>query len=504
METDTGKEIIISPPDYKEAINSESEFYVQFYNFIPDVEAIIIKIVHRYLEKYDILYIKDTVMAVIKEMINNAVKANVKRLYFKIKNLNIANPEEYRTGMETFKADTYQSDNTEYLDKLYDSKLVVRASFKATDEHIHINIINNIPILDTELAKINSRIKKAFKYNDISEAFDDVLDDSEGAGLGLIMAMMLLKNSGLPPDSYRVYSKGNLTISAVSIPKNLTKQESKAQITDAIIKEIEDLPSFPENIREIQKLCNTEDASIRVIAENISRDPGLTTAILKLANSAGYITIRKVDSLEDAVKIIGMKGLGTLLLASGVHKVMDSRYKRFESIWRDSYKRAFYAQRLSIQLKKSKLAEFAYLSGLLADIGRIVMLSINPELLLKLKDIAGLKGIEDPILLEEMSLGISHSTLGAMICKKWNFNRALLQTVEYHHRPHMAPEDIKILVYIVYLADAYVEIENKKFRFEIADEDVLEFFNLSQPETFQQIHQGLKDDYTAQSAPEKK
>lgn len=490
------KAYVMNPPDFKSAIKNGDDFYIQFHTFRPDIEAQIIKIIHRYLEEYDILYIKDTIITVVKELINNSIKANLKRLYFKLKELDINKIEEYRQGMENFKIEIYQTNTEEYLDKLEESKLVVRAAFKISDDHIHINVINNIPILEAELNKINARIAKAYKYTDISDAFEDVLDDSEGAGLGLIMAMMLFKNSGLKSDCFKIYRKGDLTIATISIPKNLSEPESRIEITERILKEIDEIPAFPENISEIQKLCSNPETPIKHIAESISRDPGLTTSILKLANSAGYMSIRKVETIEEAVVKIGIKGINTLLVATGVYKIIENRYKRYEAIWKDSYKRAFYAQKIAIQLKYNKISEFAYLAALLADIGRIIMLSVDEKLFKKLREITGIKGLDDSNLLEEISLGMSHSTLGALIGKKWKFNEALISTIELHHRPHMAPEKLKELIYIVYLADAFVEIENKKFRFEFMDEDVLDYFKLADKKFYEQLHKVLKDTYT--------
>jgi hypothetical protein len=83
--------------------------------------------------------------------------------------------------------------------------------------------MNNAPILESEMNKIKARVSKAFKYQDISEAFHDVLDDSEGAGLGLIMAMMLLKSSGFPKESFTISRNENLTSVNLSIPCNIGK-----------------------------------------------------------------------------------------------------------------------------------------------------------------------------------------------------------------------------------------------------------------------------------------
>jgi len=82
-------QIILNPPNYKEAIKNGEDFYVQFSVLSPEVEEVLIKTLHRYLESYDILYMKDMLLTVIKELVNNAIKANAKRLYFIIKTLDI-------------------------------------------------------------------------------------------------------------------------------------------------------------------------------------------------------------------------------------------------------------------------------------------------------------------------------------------------------------------------------------------------------------------------------
>ncbi len=491
------KHYTIQPHDYKAAIASEADFYIQFHTLTPETEGAIIKSIHRYLENYDLTYIKNQIINIVKELVNNAIKANLKRIFFKIKDLDINKTEDYRTGMENFKEEAYEGTD-DYFSKLETSNLVVRVSFKSTDNYLYINVINNVPILDTEISKINARIKKAYKYKDISEAFDEVLDDSEGAGLGLIMALMIFKNIGMPPDAFKIYRKNDLTIAAIAIPQDMDRIRSRVQVAEVLLKELKEIPAFPENILHIQKLCANPDATIKEIATAISMDPGLTTSILKLANSAGYFTIKKTETIEDAVKIIGVKGINTLLLATGVYKVLDARYKRSETVWKDSYKRAAYAQKISIQMNRTKSGEFTYLAALLSDIGYIVMYSLKSPILKKLQHLAGFKGIDDSALLEEISLGLSHSTLGGMIFSKWKFNESLVKTIEFHHRPHMAPDNLKQIIYIIYLADCLVEIDKNRFRYEFIDEDVLKYFNLMDQKVFSILHKTLRESYDSQ------
>lgn len=496
MEEKKDSNFALKPQNFNEAIKEGGDISLQFSLFSPDVEATFTKILHVYLEKNDLLYLKSMLLAVLKELVNNAIKANVKRLYFKLRNLDIHNSDDYQQGMENFKEETYNTES-QLFKKLIEEKSIVKIHFRHIPGRLVFHVINNTPILDDEFMKIQNRIEKAYSYHDISEAFDDVLDDSEGAGLGLIMSLMLFKNTGLSKETFTIIKKDRQTTSIVDIPQNSVRTRSQKKLADEIINEVERLPSFPSNVIKIQRLCASKESTIKEIASLIKRDPGLTTNILRLANSAGYITSGRTTTIEEAVKKIGLRGINTLLIASGVQKIIESKYKKFEKIWKSSYKRAFYAQRIAIQLSRNKLSEFVYLSALLADIGQIILLSLNPKKAEKIREIAGMKGMESSNLLEEISLGISHNTLGKLVLKKWKFNQALVKAVEFHDRPHMAPEKFKDLIYIVYLANTLSEIEVGKSKYELIDDDVMEHFNIKNRDDLRMIHRILIEAYMA-------
>ncbi len=491
------KGFFIKPPDYIKAITTGEDFFIQFQKLAPEVDALITKIIHRFLEQYDLLFYKNTVIAITRELVNNGVKANLKRLYFEIKGFNINDRSGYREGMENFKEYVFQNEENDVTRTIEGSKYVVRVNFSRKNDNLHITVINNNPIIDPELNKIKARINKAYTYTDMSEAFMDVLDDSEGAGLGLIMTLMLLKNSGLPRESFSISKTEKLTSITLTLPSNLSTPEMQSRITEEILNEINEIPAIPDNIREIRLLCRDPKSEIRDISSAISRDPGLAASIIRLSNSAAYVTSGRINTIDEAVRIIGLKGINTLLIATGVIKVVESKYKKYEAIWKDSYKRAFYSQIIAhIKPSTAKISDQAYLAALLADIGKIVLLSINPDLSSKIREISGFKGMTDSNLIEEISLGISHSSLAGLICKRWNFNESLTSAVELHHAPHRSPAPLRDLIFTVYLADAFVEIENNKYRFEIINDDVLSHFKLEKPADFTAFHNKLKDSYS--------
>jgi HD-like signal output (HDOD) protein len=137
----------------------------------------------------------------------------------------------------------------------------------------------------------------------------------------------------------------------------------------------------------------------------------------------------------------------------------------------------------------------AYIAALLADIGKIILMSLQTDTIKKIKKISGLKNELKIDLLEEISIGINHSYIAALICKKWNFSEPLTKTIELHRRPHRAEPGLKNLIFIVYLADVMIEIENNNYRFEIADADVLKFFKITKKKKFEEYHSTLKKNY---------
>lgn len=488
------KTYTLSVPDYKEAVAEGKELFLQFNTLTPEAEIALVKVVHRHLEYLDILYLKDYVILILMELIKNAVKANIKRIFFKENSLDINNSGDYRKGMERFKEEAIEKDIQIYTDKLASFNLVTRVAFKNTANFLHISVINNAPILNSELKKVQGRIAKAYRYKELVEAFSDVLDDSEGTGLGLIVAMTVLKNSGLRADVFKLYKKGDLTIAAISIPKNITEKAEKNRIADIVADELEHLPTFPSNIVELQNLCKQPDISIKTIAEAIGRDPALTASMFRMANSAGYVGIQKVGNLEEAVMRIGIKSLSTILLGSGMERIVKSNYQRFGILWQEASKRAFYASSLASKFGKQSISGVAYLASLLSDVGHIILLSLAGDTPKKLREIDSLKRLSSDDVIEEVSIGMSHATLGALICRKWNFSEMLTTVIEFHNRPYLAPENLKDLIYIVYLADIFIEIEkdNSRMRFEFVDEDVLSYFSIADKEAFYGLYEELK------------
>jgi HD-like signal output (HDOD) protein len=310
------------------------------------------------------------------------------------------------------------------------------------------------------------------------------------------MAMLIFKNSGFAKEDFSINSSKNQTICTINI-SNTGRTIMARDIAKEIIEDIEYLPSFPENITRLTELCDTPDATIVEISDYVKKDPSLATSILKQANSVGYLTSNKAITIEESIMKIGLAGIKALAIAASISRIINQRYSQYRELWETSYKKAFYAYQIAIQLKDRKLSEKAYLASLISKVGEIALLSAKQVSVERINKIAGIKNITHTDLLEEITLGISHPTLSSMITEKWNFDNELTLSIKFYLRPHMAPPEVQELVYIIYVAHVLTELEDRKIRYQSLDFDVLKFFNLETEAEFNKLHSILQQAYTA-------
>jgi hypothetical protein len=166
----------------------------------------------------------------------------------------------------------------------------VELNLRKDDDGFIILIRNNTGLLPFEEERIKMRLDKAREYTDFADIYMDVADDDEGEGLGIPLTMLFLKNSGIGDSSFKIVSNGAITQSSFRIPLKTQAAEMTSIIRDKLVSEINDLPTFPEHIMELQAMCRNRDVSLNSIAHKISLDPALSASVLKLSNSALFMS----------------------------------------------------------------------------------------------------------------------------------------------------------------------------------------------------------------------
>lgn len=106
-----------------------------------------------------------------------------------------------------------------------------------------------------------------------------------------------------------------------------------------VVSSIRNLPTPPIVFTQIQKVLNKETASAGDVANILAEDPSMSAKVLKLTNSAFYGLAREIDSVKQAVVIVGMDAIKNLVLSASVLEMFkgNSLSQEFqEKFWRHS------------------------------------------------------------------------------------------------------------------------------------------------------------------------
>jgi len=470
-------ELVVDEEKIKKAIQSGLPLIITTYTLPKEIEIYIENVIDSFLKHLNQLKLKDYVIYCVQELVVNAKKANTKRIFFKEHGLDINKNDDYIKGMETFKEQTIANIN-HYLQMQKEQGLYIKIILQVKRNTIHIEVRNNVSANKLERLRIHDKIARSRQFANLEEAFTQVLDDSEGAGLGLVILVLMLRKMGLDDDVFSMVASEKFTTANISIPLDKTTLEDISVLSNEIVQSINSLPQFPENVIFIQKLINDPASDMPAIARQISMDPALTADLLKMVNSAQYMLAKKIDNISEAVKMIGIKGIKNLLYSYGTQKVLGDDTAEKKKLWEHSYKTAFYAYNIARNFKnETNLLDDVYVGGILHDMGKIIFSGVHPDLLDKIKAICAEKKLPSSTF-ENLCVGLNHAEIGALIAEKWNFPERLVAAIRFHHDPEAAPSDCVDLADAVYLANMFCEYENGNVSFEQIDIEPLKNFKL--------------------------
>lgn len=493
------KQVQIDVAKIKKATRMGVPLSITTYTLPHDVEIYIGEVLACFLSEVNQEPMKDYLSYCINELTTNGKKANTKRVYFAEKELDINDAEDYKTGMVTFKEDTLSNINY-YLQLQKDAGLYVKVVMQAKGNTIVLEVRNNSEMTKIEYKRVFDKLARSRQFNSLEEAFTQVLDDSEGAGLGLVIMLLMLKKIGLNDENYEILVENGETITRITMPMDAVVEEQILTLTKNIVEYIDTLPKFPENIATIEKLLNDPDSKMSVIATHISNDVSLTTDLLKLVNSAAFSLSKQCTSISEAVKMIGIRGLKNLLYSIGTMQLLGHMTAEQKELWDHSYKVAFFSYNLARNFLKNRMVtEDAYVCGLLHDLGKIIFSSLYPDTLEKLESLKKEHNISDKLYASLLS-GMNHADIGAALAEKWNFPPALIAAIRYHHSVPSAPEEYKDLAATVCMADLMIHYAAGTIDFYQINPELLSLFKITSEAHLKKICNSFQKGLDAEQA----
>jgi len=231
---------------------------------------------------------------------------------------------------------------------------------------------------------------------------------------------------------------------------DITERRKK---TFDLLENVHNLPSMPVVLAEVNNMLNDHKSSASDLSAIISKDQGLVTKILTVANSPLFGIPRRVSTIEFAIVILGFNQIKNIVIALSMMEAFKKiTGKKFQpkKYWSHSVLAGFLAKKIADDLGYSFSGE-AFTSGLLHDLGLPLIFQFFPNEFEEIVDkvILGEGNYHE---VEKKILGTTHCEIGKFLINKWNLPESLAEAVMYHHDPNQ--ETIfRELTSVVHLAD---------------------------------------------------
>lgn len=205
-----------------------------------------------------------------------------------------------------------------------------------------------------------------------------------------------------------------------------------------LVAKMGEFPSLPPIYLKVVNALNSRDASAAAVAQAISGDLAISAKVLQTVNSSYYGFDEKVSNITQAVGILGIDCVKTLVLAIQVFSRLGRTTEQkalTDQLWHHSMSVAVIAKRVAEhETGDEKAGEEAYSAGLMHDIGKLVLLNAAPEPFKQARDLARQKAI--PLWqAENVVIGCNHAETGAYLLARWGMPANLTEAVALHHEP---------------------------------------------------------------------
>ena len=197
------------------------------------------------------------------------------------------------------------------------------------------------------------------------------------------------------------------------------------------------LPSFPAVILQILQKIRSPYSSASDIAQSLSLDPGLSLRLLSIANSAAFSPQNKVENLTQAIALVGLSQLESLVLGVGVAKGIPKKVCQWHDpaeFWLTSARRAMLANEFAQILCPAKESE-CFTAAFLQDMASPFLACHRSEDYASIFKKWHCEG-GDLAQLEREVLEWDHAEVATWICNEWGLPENIALAIKNHHNPN--------------------------------------------------------------------
>jgi len=269
-----------------------------------------------------------------------------------------------------------------------------------------------------------------------------------------------------------------------------------------VVSNIRNLPTPPIVFHQIQKVINDPNVNASQIATILAEDPAMSVKVLKLTNSAFYGLSREIDSVKQAVIVVGVEAIKNLVLSASVldmFKGNDTDQEYQDRFWRHSLATAFCCRLLARKVKARGIADpdAAFSAGLLHDVGKMIVCCFLPEEQAQFQQARAADRECADHEVEQQLFGYTHADIGGFLAAHWKIPQKLANAITNHHAPWQvdAEDSVSYIVYLGnYLAKKTFYDKQERYLVGTVEPHILERLQLSQSD-LEGYSEALRDEY---------
>lgn len=216
-----------------------------------------------------------------------------------------------------------------------------------------------------------------------------------------------------------------------SVPPSLITDGLKQSILTSL--GLRSVPVMPGAAHEAFKLATDPNAETLDFVAVVEADEGLSTRVLKIANSVYYDRGGGSRTIVEAVQVLGISELRNLLNATMLASLFPAKHYLRAEFWAHNVATAITARAVARALFPHAV-ERVFLAGLMHDVGKLLLLQQHVEDYERVIKQGLSAGVEAPFA-EVKAYPFDHTHVGLMVGEKWNFSRELCEAIGDHHKP---------------------------------------------------------------------
>ena len=208
-------------------------------------------------------------------------------------------------------------------------------------------------------------------------------------------------------------------------------QDARAESLKDVLRTVE-IPSCPAVLVQLRRLLQLDNTNLNEIARVVAQDVGLSASLLKVVNSPLFGLAQKVDSVAQAVTLLGLSSVNSISAAVMLKNVAGGKDPpELASFWDAAGRVGMLCARVAREVG-GVASDVAYTYGLFHNAGTAVLMKRFPDYVQTLK-LAQTQPESAITTVEDARHRTNHTVIGYLLTRSWGLSEQISSAVLVHH-----------------------------------------------------------------------